>query len=103
MQATYNLPKSPMTVTAVLASLLLAFILGAAGGYVVKGAIGAPDAHQLTTAGRPAPASLANDHSSLYVQGGRPTFVYAPPPPSAYVQGGRPQIVYDEVGRRASA
>jgi len=102
MHATFSLPKSPLTMVGILAVLLTAIFLGGVGGYVVKGALGASSAHPRSVAGTTNTASLAEDRSSAYVQGGRPAIVYATEAPSIYVQGGRPQVVYDDVARLAT-
>jgi hypothetical protein len=83
----------------VLATLLVAVLLGGVGGYLVKG-LAAPS---LATTHAAAPAV----HSSeipfvgrppyLYEQGGRPLSVYEQNErtPSVYQQGGRPPVVYN--------
>ena len=99
MQATFSVPRSRLTMAGLLAALLTAILLGGVGGYAVRGALGASSAHPESVAGATNTASLAESHSSAYVQGGRPAIVYAPEPPRIYVQGGRPQVVYDEAAR----
>ena len=42
MQATYSVPKSPLTIAIVTAALLVAVLLGGVGGYVVKSVFSAP-------------------------------------------------------------
>ncbi len=42
MEATYSVPRSPLTIATVTAVLLGAVLLGGVGGYVVKGVFSAP-------------------------------------------------------------
>ena len=101
MQATYSVPRSPLTAVVVVAAVLIAILVGGVGGYVVKGALGASGEQHRSVAGGIGASSPVGSHSSVYVQGGRPAIVYAPEPPSIYVQGGRPQVVYDDVAQLA--
>jgi hypothetical protein len=42
MQATYSVPKSPLTIAIMMSALLVAVLLGGVGGYAVKGVFSTP-------------------------------------------------------------
>jgi hypothetical protein len=101
MQATYGVWKSPLVMAVIAAVLLAAIVLGGAGGYFVRGALGGQAAYGGPIAAGARSTTVADSQSTAYVQGGRPPIVYTPALPSIYVQGGRPQVVYDEIARLA--
>jgi hypothetical protein len=75
MQASYSVPRTPTTIFAVLATLLVALVAGGTGGYLLRG----PADSSAVTA-RPASVGTSAIPSTgrqyLYEQGGRPTVVY---------------------------
>lgn len=97
MQATYTVRRSPLTMLVVLATLVVALLLGAVGGYVVKSLVAPSHA---TSAAAPAAHSSSVQFEGrppyVYEQGGRPLNVYQQDERTStlYQQGGRPQVVY---------
>jgi hypothetical protein len=101
MQASYDLRRSPLTLSVLGSILLIALILGGFTGYVIRGAVSQPpvivateSSVPETTGPGPVWTSTAPEGQAQYVQGGRPVSVYGGIPPTVYVQGGRPAIVY---------
>lgn len=97
MQATFTVRRSPFTMLAVLATLLVALLLGGIGGYVMKGVV-APSHAAVAAAPATQPSAVTFEGRPAYVyeQGGRPLNVYQQDerPSTLYQQGGRPQVVY---------
>jgi hypothetical protein len=77
MEVTYRVPRTPTTILAVLATLLVTLIVGATGGYLLRG-------QDDTSATTVRPASI--DTSPIASSGLSPV----------YEQGGRPNVVYDD-------